>query len=95
MKRSALALALLCALVGLGCPGQRPAVQAGPKVQDGAPQGPLVWRVSKSGLGFRLSNGEDEADRGMAAKPAPTIRKSNGASALPVRSFWRIGASVI
>jgi uncharacterized protein YfaS (alpha-2-macroglobulin family) len=81
MKRSALALVVLCALVALlatACPGQRPAqVPAGGTAAG--PKGPVVWKVSKSGLGFRLSNADDDADRdaGRAIAPSTALATSD------------------
>jgi alpha-2-macroglobulin len=60
MPRLAL-LTLITALVVLGCPGQKPPSSAGGPSRQGSEE-PLSWKVSKSGLGFRLSNAEDEAD---------------------------------
>lgn len=79
MKRSALALIVLGSLVALlatGCPGQKPAqVPAG---RSGAPSGPLVWKISKSGLGFRLSNADDDADKDSERTVAPSTALGKG-----------------
>jgi hypothetical protein len=72
MKRSALGLALVCAFVALGCPGQKPAQVPSPKTVDVADKGPLVWKLSKSGLGFRLSNADEDADKDVEHKVAPS-----------------------
>ncbi|MDF2694050.1 MAG: hypothetical protein K0S65_2433, partial [Labilithrix sp.] len=70
-RSSFVVLASLLALLAVGCPGQKPPAQpAGPKTAD-KPEGPLVWKVSKSGLGFRISNADDEADRPSERKVAP------------------------
>ena len=62
MNRSApFLLAAMCALAALGCPGQKPPV-APPAPAPGS-DGPLVWHLSKSGLGFRLSNADSDADK--------------------------------
>jgi alpha-2-macroglobulin len=71
MKRSAIGLVVLCGLVALGCPGQKPA-QVPAKGSEAAPEGPLVWRLSKSGLGFRLSNADEDADKESQRKVAPS-----------------------
>jgi len=60
-----LGLALACA----GCPGSRPPAAPTPAARGGD-EGPLVWKVSKSGLGFRISNADDEADRAVERKIA-------------------------
>ncbi len=71
MNRSAVGLVVVCALAALGCPGQKPAqAPAAQGVQ--APEAPLVWHVSKSGLGFRLSNADEAADQESARKVAPS-----------------------
>jgi uncharacterized protein YfaS (alpha-2-macroglobulin family) len=62
-RASLLVFASLLALLAIGCPGQPP--PAPPKASAPAqkPEGPLVWKLSKSGLGFRISNADDDADR--------------------------------
>jgi hypothetical protein len=71
MKRSVLALFAL-SLAAAGCPGQKPPA-APPQAAKGAePSGPLVWKLSKSGLGFRLSNADEDADKPALRKVAPT-----------------------
>ena len=72
MKRSAFGLVVLCAFVALGCPGQKPAQVPGGTAVDAAPKGPLVWRLSKSGLGFRLSNADEDADKDPERRVAPS-----------------------
>ena len=72
MKRSAIGLVVVCALVALGCPGQKPAQAPTAKGPDAAPEGPLVWHLSKSGLGFRLSNADEDADKESPRKVAPS-----------------------
>src|SRR5689334_22502518 len=76
-------LALLGLLLLAGCPGQKPPVAA--RVEKPAPEEPLVWKVSKSGLGFRLSNADAEAD-----KPAP--HKLAATSAVSADEAKRIAA---
>ncbi len=69
MKRFALAALILSAVVA--CPGQPPAKGPGtPAAAKKGDDGPLVWRVSKSGLGFRLSNADEE--REVPKAPSPT-----------------------
>ncbi len=72
MKRSAIGLVVVCALVALGCPGQKPAEVPGARGAAAPPEGPLVWRLSKSGLGFRLSNADEDADQESTRKVAPS-----------------------
>ena len=74
MKRSALSPLVLCALLALlatACPGQKPAL-APAKAVEVVPKGPLVWKLSKSGLGFRLSNADEDADKESEHKVAPS-----------------------
>jgi len=61
MPRTSLALAFLTALVALGCPGQKPPAVAPPAAPSR--DAPLTWKLSTSGLGFRLSNADEEGDR--------------------------------
>lgn len=68
-RRSILFLTLL-SLVAIGCPGQKPP-QSPPSPKTDV-EGPLVWKVSKSGLGFRLSNADDEADNPRERKATPS-----------------------
>lgn len=58
MNRRALFLVLLVALVAIGCPGNKP--PSSPKGPEGGVTKPV--HVSKSGLGFRLSNADESAD---------------------------------
>ena len=72
MKRSALNPLVLCALLALlatACPGQKPA-EVPAKSVEVTPKGPLVWKLSKSGLGFRLSNADEDADKDSEHKVA-------------------------
>jgi uncharacterized protein YfaS (alpha-2-macroglobulin family) len=74
MKPNVVSLPVLCALVALlatACPGQKPAV-APAKPAEATPKGPLVWKLSKSGLGFRLSNADEDADKESEHKVAPS-----------------------
>ncbi|MBX3220823.1 MAG: hypothetical protein KF795_09905 [Labilithrix sp.] len=63
------ALGSLFALLAVGCPGQKPPAQP---TNANAPvaEAPLVWKLSKSGLGFRISNADDDADRPSERKVA-------------------------
>jgi uncharacterized protein YfaS (alpha-2-macroglobulin family) len=74
MKRSALNPLVLCALLALlatACPGQKPA-EVPAKSVEVTPKGPLVWKLSKSGVGFRLSNADEDADKDSEHKVAPS-----------------------
>ena len=73
--RSAFGPVLLCSLVALlatACPGQKPAQVPSPPAADAAEKGPLVWKLSKSGLGFRLSNADEDGDKESEHKVAPS-----------------------
>ena len=62
MQRRSLYVVAVAALsiLAVGCPGSKtPAAAPAPAAHD---EGPLTWKLSKSGLGFRLSNADDEAD---------------------------------
>ena len=66
---------LLCSLVALlatACPGQKPAQMPAGAPAALADQGPLVWKLSKSGLGFRLSNADEDGDKESEHKVAPS-----------------------
>ncbi len=69
-RSSLLVLGSLFALLAVGCPGQKPSVQP-QTARPAAPDGPLVWKLSKSGLGFRISNADDDADKPSERKVAP------------------------
>ena len=73
MKRSAPLWLFLGSMLALGCPGEKPPAVAGASSAP-APQGPLVVHLSKSGLGFRISNADEDADRAperIVAKTTP------------------------
>ena len=75
MKRSAFGPVFLCSLVALlatACPGQKPAQAPAAPAAEVAEKGPLVWKLSKSGLGFRLSNADEDADKESEHKVAPS-----------------------
>ncbi|MCC6898055.1 MAG: Ig-like domain-containing protein [Polyangiaceae bacterium] len=71
MRRSPALLVTLLALLASACPGTPP--PAAPVKKTEAPPAPaeekVVWKVSKSGLGFRLSDADPE--RPTRAKSAP------------------------
>jgi hypothetical protein len=76
----------LVAFSALGCPGQKPPVAPPASAKtDANPKGPLVWKLSKSGLGFRLSNADAEADN-------PPERKVANATPLADADAKRIAA---
>jgi uncharacterized protein YfaS (alpha-2-macroglobulin family) len=54
-------LVSLVSLLAMGCPGQKPPAPPTAPARAGD-EGPLVWKLSKSGLGFRISNADDEGD---------------------------------
>ncbi len=68
---SLLVFASLLAFLAIGCPGQKPPVQPGKANAGEKAEGPLVWKLSKSGLGFRISNADDDADKPSERKVAP------------------------
>ncbi|HEX6278279.1 MAG TPA: DUF6049 family protein, partial [Polyangiaceae bacterium] len=60
--------------LGLGCPGQKPAPVAPPRSTEVAPvAAPVVWRMSKSGLGFRLSDAEAAPPPRAKAPPSKPL----------------------
>ncbi len=74
MSRSVWLLGVFIALLALGCPGQKPPVTPpGPEVAKAPEEEKIVWRLSKSGLGFRLSQVDadtpDKAARVAATTP--------------------------
>lgn len=71
VRRASLFLVASClAVVAAGCPGPKPAA-APSNTPAKVEEGPLVWKMSKSGLGFRLSNADDEADHPRAREVTP------------------------
>ncbi len=72
---------LALALLVVGCPGApppKPPPKSAPRAA--APPEKVVWRESKSGLGFRLSNAEPErADQARLARPTPLGAKDAAA----------------
>ena len=82
-RSSLVAFGSLLALLAVGCPGQKPPAQ--PAAPPAPPEAPLVWKLSKSGVGFRLSNADDEADK-------PSERKVAAATPLGAEDARKIGA---
>ena len=64
-------LLVLLTLACAACPAKPPATPTPPKT-DAKEEGPLVWKLSKSGLGFRLSNADDDGDRVVDRKVTPS-----------------------
>ena len=62
------------------CPGTPPPAKApGKPVAHSKPEEKVVWRESKSGLGFRLSNADPEKpDRASIVKATPLDAKAKG-----------------
>ncbi len=85
VRVSSLVLGSLLALAAVGCPGGRPPAPPSAAKPAAAPEGPLVWKLSKSGLGFRLSNADDDADR-------PSERKVAASTPLGPADARKIGA---
>lgn len=71
MKRSPAPLVMLLALAAAACPSTTPPVAPvkKPAPPPAAAEEKVVWRISKSGLGFRLSDADPE--RPARAKSAP------------------------
>lgn len=69
--RALVAPSLLC-LLALGCPGQKPPPAAPTPPSGRTQEEPVVFRLSKSGLGFRLSNADAESDRPPSRERAKT-----------------------
>ena len=75
MNRSVLALVFSFAFAALGCPGNHPSKMPKmpePPQEASQTRAQLVVRLSKSGLGFRISNADEEADRGARTASAPS-----------------------
>ena len=82
MRRSHWILGLCISVLALGCPGQKPVESPGnPKVTQNDEEEKVVWRVSKSGLGFRLSqvDGDGPQKRTKEAATAPLDEKETAA----------------
>src|SRR5262249_9089745 len=56
----------------LGCPGAKGPNTPNPSGTKAESEGPLVWKMSKSGLGFRISNADEEADSASTARGRAT-----------------------
>lgn len=67
MSRPALLLALFVASIALGCPE----VQPPPATPQASAPAPVVWRMSKSGLGFRLGDADGQRDKAVPARAVP------------------------
>ena len=85
-RSSALLLVLpLLAFFASGCPGPQNTAKA-PAAPPAAPEGPLTWKISKSGLGFRISNADDDADKPSERKvPAAIPLNAADAKAIAAR----------
>ncbi|MFT3775623.1 MAG: alpha-2-macroglobulin family protein [Minicystis sp.] len=74
MSRPAALLALFVAAIALGCPE----VQTAPVTPPAPPTTPPVtWRVSKNGLGFRLSDADARDDHPAPRAPATTLSEAD------------------
>src|SRR5687768_9779846 len=60
MRRPFAWLTAIVALTALGCPGAKPPVSPTPPIANNNPAGPVKWRESKSGLGFRISDADPD-----------------------------------
>jgi uncharacterized protein YfaS (alpha-2-macroglobulin family) len=78
MTKSSIILIALLAVAAAGCPGQKPPLLSGAVKGEAEPDKPLVWKLSKSGLGFRLSNADDEADTPRERKATPSTPLAAG-----------------
>jgi uncharacterized protein YfaS (alpha-2-macroglobulin family) len=74
-------LFVACGLAALACPASTPPKPPGtPSSASQKPAEKVVWRESKSGLGFRLSNADPEKpDRPKLAKTTPLDAKERAA----------------
>ena len=71
MERPLFLLAVVALTLAVGCPGNKPAQNVGtPSARPGA-SSPVAWRMSKSGLGFRLSDADEEHEAAPLAKAVP------------------------
>lgn len=77
-------LVSLLALSALGCPGQRAPVAAPkpPPAAAAAPPEKVEWRMSKSGLGFRLRDAEPSPAPRPKLAPAVPLSKADAAAVL-------------
>ncbi|MFO0736705.1 MAG: alpha-2-macroglobulin family protein [Labilithrix sp.] len=76
----------LLALFASGCPGPQNAVPPAKAPAPAAPEGPLTWKMSKSGLGFRISNADEDADKPSERKvPAAITLNAADAKAIAAR----------
>ncbi len=72
MDRRPLVVLVLSTLAAFGCPGPKPATTPAKTARPDDARQPLVWRVSKSGLGFRISNADTDADSPEPRSVAPS-----------------------
>lgn len=73
MQRSVWFLGVFITLLALGCPGQKPpSTPPGVEVAKAPEEEKIVWRLSKSGLGFRLSQADADAGEKGARVAATT-----------------------
>src|SRR5229473_655005 len=66
-------LLLLAALLVVGCPHQKPPVVPPPVVHTENKEEPVVWRMSKSGLGFRIGDAEPERTKATTVARATPL----------------------
>jgi len=81
MRRAYWILALTISTFALGCPGQKPVESPQAPVAAKEEEEPIVWRPSKSGLGFRLSlvDGDGPEKRSKVAVTTPLDEKETAA----------------
>lgn len=77
MRRAHWISALTISTIALGCPGQKPVESPQAPLAPKEEEGPIVWRQSKSGLGFRLSqvDGDGPEKRTRQAPTTPLDEK--------------------
>jgi hypothetical protein len=86
MRRSHWALGLCISMLALGCPGQKPIeAPSGPKVAQKEEEEKIVWRPSKSGLGFRLSQVDGDGPQKRAKEAVTTPLDDKETQALLAR----------
>ena len=86
MRRSHWILGLSISVLALGCPGQKPVESPeGPKVTQKEEEEKVVWRVSKSGLGFRLSQVDGDGPQKRTKEAATTPLDAKETAALLAR----------
>jgi uncharacterized protein YfaS (alpha-2-macroglobulin family) len=80
MSRPAAVLALVITVMVLGCPSAETPPQ--PRAKPSAAAALVVWRMSKNGLGFRLSDADAQDDRPPAAPKAAPLSEADAAKVL-------------